>query len=49
MIERESIPYEAGFLAGEAFLAHRRRGGEERSPLPDFLIGRMRRWLVISC
>jgi len=39
MIEREAIPYEAGFLAGKAFLAYRRRGGERRSPLPDFLIG----------
>ena len=39
MIEREPIPYEAGFLAGKAFLAYRRRDGEKRSPLPDFLIG----------
>ena len=37
--ERESLPYEAGFLAGKAFLAYRRRGGERRSPLPDFYIG----------
>lgn len=39
MIEREAVPYEAAFLAGKAFLAHRRRGGTARSPLPDFLIG----------
>jgi predicted nucleic acid-binding protein len=39
MIEREAIPYEAGFLAGKAFLAYRRRGGSKRSPLPDFIIG----------
>jgi predicted nucleic acid-binding protein len=39
MIEREAVPYEAGFLAGKAFLAYRRRGGEKRSPLPNFLIG----------
>lgn len=39
LIEREAIPYEAGFLAGKAFLAYRRRGGARRSPLPDFLIG----------
>ena len=39
MIEREAIPYEAGFLAGKAYLAYRRRGGDKRSPLPDFLIG----------
>jgi predicted nucleic acid-binding protein len=39
LIEREAIPYEAAFLAGKAFRAYRRRGGEKRSPLPDFLIG----------
>lgn len=37
--EREALPYEAGFLAGKVFLAYRRRGGERRSPLPDFYIG----------
>lgn len=36
---REGLPYEAGFLAGKAFLAYRRRGGQKRSPLPDFYIG----------
>ena len=39
MIEREAIPFEAGFLAGKTFLAYRRRGGTKRSSLPDFLIG----------
>jgi hypothetical protein len=28
----------AGFLAGQAFLAYRSRGGQRRSPLPDFYI-----------
>jgi predicted nucleic acid-binding protein len=37
--ERESLPYEAGFLAGKVFLAYRKRGGQRRSPLPDFYIG----------
>ncbi|MGN6791305.1 MAG: type II toxin-antitoxin system VapC family toxin [Streptosporangiaceae bacterium] len=37
--EREALPYEAGFLAGKAYLAYRRRGGARRSPLPDFYIG----------
>lgn len=37
--DREPLPYEAGFLAGKAFLAYRRRGGQRRSPLPDFYIG----------
>jgi predicted nucleic acid-binding protein len=37
--QREALPYEAAFLAGKAFLAYRRRGGQKRSPLPDFYIG----------
>jgi predicted nucleic acid-binding protein len=37
--EREPLPYEAGFLAGKAFLIYRKRGGRRRSPLPDFYIG----------
>jgi hypothetical protein len=37
--EREALPSEAGFLAGKAFLAYRRRGGTRRSPLADFYIG----------
>lgn len=37
--EREALPYEAGFLAGKAYLAYRRQGGARRSPLPDFYIG----------
>jgi len=36
---RLPLPYEAGFLAGRAFLRYRRAGGERRSPLPDFYIG----------
>lgn len=37
--ERRILPYEAGFLAGKAFLAYRRRGGAKRSPMPDFYVG----------
>lgn len=37
--EREPLPWEAGFLAGKSYTAYRRRGGERRSPLPDFYIG----------
>ena len=33
------LPREALFLAGKAFLEYRRRGGQRRSPLPDFFIG----------
>jgi predicted nucleic acid-binding protein len=36
---REPLPWEAGFLAGKSYLAYRKRGGERRSPLPDFYIG----------
>ena len=36
---RLPLPYEAGFLAGKAFLRYRRSGGPRRSPLPDFYIG----------
>ena len=36
---REPLPFEAGFLAGKAFLAYRRRGGARPVPLPDFYIG----------
>lgn len=38
-LERESLPYEAAFLAGKAFVEYRRRDGERRSPMPDFYIG----------
>ncbi len=39
MFDRESLPYDAGFLAGKAFLSYRRRGGTRHSSLPDFFIG----------
>lgn len=39
LFRRESLPYEAAFLAGKAFLAYRRRGGQRHAPLPDFYIG----------
>jgi len=37
--DREALPYEAGFVAGKAFLTYRQRGGLRRSPLADFYIG----------
>ena len=37
--ERRDLTYEAGFLAGKAFLAYRRRGGKKRSSMPDFYVG----------
>jgi predicted nucleic acid-binding protein len=39
VFRRESLPFEAAFLAGKAFLKYRRQGGGRRSPLPDFYIG----------
>ena len=36
---RLSIPWEAAFLAGKAFLQYRRSGGTRPLPLPDFFIG----------
>ena len=39
VFHREPLPWPAAFLAGKAYLAYRRRGGERRSPLPDFYIG----------
>jgi len=39
LYQREPLPFEAGFLAGKAFLQYKRRGGQRSSPLPDFYIG----------
>jgi predicted nucleic acid-binding protein len=36
---RENVPWPAAFLAGKAFADYRLRGGQRRSPLPDFFIG----------
>ncbi|MEX1184606.1 MAG: type II toxin-antitoxin system VapC family toxin [Gemmatimonadota bacterium] len=38
-LQREPLPWEAGFLAGKVFLKYRRSGGTRRTPLPDFYIG----------
>jgi predicted nucleic acid-binding protein len=39
LFRRLPLPYEAGFRAAEAFQSYRKRGGDRRSPLPDFYIG----------
>jgi hypothetical protein len=36
---RAQLPWESAFLAGKCFLKYRERGGNRRSPLPDFFIG----------
>jgi predicted nucleic acid-binding protein len=38
-IERESLPWEAAFQAGQAHQLYRNAGGERERTLPDFLIG----------
>jgi predicted nucleic acid-binding protein len=38
-LAREPISLDAAFLAGKAYSAYRKRGGQRRSPLPDFFIG----------
>jgi hypothetical protein len=42
-------PYEAVFLAGKAFVAYRRNGGNKRSGLPGFLIGARAAIAGIDC
>lgn len=39
LFRRSSLPYEAAWLAAQAFLRYRRGGGARGSPLPDFYIG----------
>ena len=33
------LPYKAAFSASRAYVSYRKRGGQMRSPLPDFYIG----------
>lgn len=39
LFERESIPWDAAYLAAQAFARYRSRGGNKQRMLPDFLIG----------
>jgi predicted nucleic acid-binding protein len=36
---REALPWDAAFLAGQAFKAYRQLQGVKTSPMPDFYIG----------
>jgi predicted nucleic acid-binding protein len=36
---REDLPWDAAFLAGQAFKAYRQLQGSKTSPMPDFYIG----------
>jgi predicted nucleic acid-binding protein len=37
--KREPLPWDAAFLAGQAFKIYRLAQGQKRSPMPDFYIG----------
>lgn len=37
--EREDLPWEAAYLAGQCHRLYRQRGGRSRAPLNDFYIG----------
>lgn len=39
LFRRDAIPTEASFLAGQAFMQYKRRGGQKGRMLADFLIG----------
>ena len=39
LLRRESLPFEAGFLAGKAYVRSRSQGGSRTSPFADFYIG----------
>lgn len=39
VFQRLPLPYNAGWLAAQAFVKYRRAGGTKDSPLPDFYIG----------
>ncbi len=39
LFHRAALPYEAGWLAAQAFLKYRKGGGARTTPLPDFYIG----------
>lgn len=39
IFRRAALPFEAGWLASQAFLKYRNAGGARSSPLPDFYIG----------
>lgn len=38
-VRRDPLPWPAAFLAGQCYVLYRRRGGQKRSPIPDFYIG----------
>ena len=39
VFQRDPLPWQSSWLAGQAFVTYRRRGGTKTTPLPDFFIG----------
>jgi predicted nucleic acid-binding protein len=39
LFRRAPLPYDAGWIAAQAFIKYRRGGGTRNAPLPDFYIG----------
>ena len=51
LFRRESLPFEAAFLAGQCFSLYRQRGGRRTRTLPDFFIGAhaaVRGWRLLT-
>jgi len=38
-LQRDALPWDAAFLAGQAFKVYRQLQGQKSAPLPDFYIG----------
>jgi predicted nucleic acid-binding protein len=38
-LQKQALPWDAAFLAGQAFKVYRQSKGMQRSPMPDFYIG----------
>lgn len=38
-LQRQALPWDAAFLAGQAFKLYRQQRGAKTSPMPDFYIG----------
>jgi predicted nucleic acid-binding protein len=38
-LQKQALPWDAAFLAGQAFKVYRQSKGVQRSPMPDFYIG----------
>jgi predicted nucleic acid-binding protein len=39
LFQRSPLPYDAAWIAAQAFMQYRKAGGARNAPLPDFYIG----------